>query len=304
MNANDVIESYVADVIRRVPLKERNDIGFELHTLLTEMLEERAQAAGKPADDAMVLAMLREFGAPADIAARYRAPGFVIIPPEQTRSFAWLSLTGIALQWAVSLPRVSESDYTITQWWFTWGLGAFWWPGFLSMMSLIAAWIRQWRPGDAAWTPREVDPDRVNRGAMAVGLVFYALAVAMMIAMPSITAQLPAPFPRIFEFAPGFLATRAWVVVALWLAGLAMLTAVLSKGRWTRTTRRMEIGFSIAWLVVLGWLLSIDIFVQPATNEGARFGLGIVMLIVLIGLGVSLFRMRPGLHAPKIATRH
>ena len=83
-----------------------------------------------------------------------------------------------------------------------------------------------------------------------------------------------------------------------------MLTAVLSKGRWTRSTRRMEIGFSIAWLVVLGWLLSIDIFVQPATNEGARFGLGIVMLIVLIGLGVSLFRMRPGLHAPKIATRH
>ena len=96
MNANDVIESYVADVIRRVPLKERNDIGFELHTLLTEMLDERAQEAGKPADDAMVLAMLREFGAPADIAARYRAPGFVIIPPEQTRSFAWLSLSGIA----------------------------------------------------------------------------------------------------------------------------------------------------------------------------------------------------------------
>jgi len=304
MNANDVIESYVADVIRRVPLKERNDIGFELHTLLTEMLDERAQAAGKPADDAMVLAMLREFGAPADIAARYRAPGFVIIPPEQTRSFAWLSLSGIALQWAVSLPRVAEGEQSLTAWWLTWGLGAFWWPGFLSMMSLIVAWIRQWRPGDAAWTPREVDPDRVNRAAMAIGVVSYALAVAMMLAMPAITSQLPAPFPRIFEFAPGFLATRAWVVVVLWLAGLAMLTAVLSKGRWTRTTRRMEIGFSIAWLVVLGWLMSSEIFVQPATNEGARFGLGIVMLIVLIDLGVKLFRMRPRLHAPKVATRH
>jgi hypothetical protein len=304
MNANDVIESYVADVIRRVPLKERNDIGFELHTLLTEMLDERAQEAGKPADDAMVLAMLREFGAPADIAARYRAPGFVIIPPEQTRSFAWLSLSGIALQWAVSLPRVAEGEQSLTAWWLTWGLGAFWWPGFLSMMSLIVAWIRQWRPGDAAWTPREVDPDRVNRGAMAVGVVSYALAVAKMLAMPAITSRLPAPFPGIFEFAPDFLATRAWVVVVLWLAGLALLTAVLSKGRWTRTTRRMEIGFSIAWLVVLGWLMSSEIFVQPATNEGARFGLGIVMLIVLIDLGVKLFRMRPRLQAPKIATRH
>ena len=50
--------------------------------------------------------------------------------------------------------------------------------------------------------------------------------------------------------------------------------------------------------------MSSEIFVQPATNDGARFGLGIVMLIVLIDLGVKLFRMRPRLHAPKIATRH
>ena len=39
MNPNDVIESYVADVIRRVPMKERHDIGMELHALLGEMLE-------------------------------------------------------------------------------------------------------------------------------------------------------------------------------------------------------------------------------------------------------------------------
>ena len=59
MNPNDVIESYVADVVRRVPIKERNDIGFELRALLREMLDERAQAAGTAPDDAMVLEMLR-----------------------------------------------------------------------------------------------------------------------------------------------------------------------------------------------------------------------------------------------------
>ena len=122
--------------------------------------------------------------------------------------------------------------------------------------------------------------------------------------MPSITAQLPAPFPRIFEFAPGFLATRAWAVLVLWLGGLALLTAVLSKGRWTRATRRMEIGFSVAWLVVLGWLIASQIFVQPATDEGAKFALVLVVITVVIDLGVKLFRMRPGLHAPKVAARH
>ena len=229
MNPNDVIESYVADVIRRVPLKERNDIGVELRTLLTEMLDERAQAAGQAPDDAMVLAMLREFGAPADIAARYRAPGFVILPPEQTRSFAWLSLGGIALQWALTLPRVAEGQ-SITAWWLTWGLGAFWWPGFLSMMALFAAWIRQWRTTPPAWSPRDVDPDRVHRGAMAFGLTWYAIGVALMICLPWIAAQLPEPFPRLFVYDPDFLRTRAWLIVLLWVDGLRRAGARAGEG--------------------------------------------------------------------------
>lgn len=81
MNPNDVIEAYVLDVMRRVPGKDRNDIGLELRGLLAEMLAERARAEGRAADDAMVLALLRGFGTPAEIAARYRPAGTVIIPP-------------------------------------------------------------------------------------------------------------------------------------------------------------------------------------------------------------------------------
>ena len=304
MNPNDVIESYVADVIRRVPLKERNDIGFELRALLTEMLDDRAQSQGKPADDAMVLAMLREFGLPADIAARYRAPGFVILPPERTRSFAWLSLGGIALQWALTLPRVAEGA-SIGTWWLTWGLGAFWWPGFMSMMALLGAWIRQWRTQAPAWTPRDVDQDRVHRGAFAFGLAWVVIGTSLMIAMPWISERLPEPFPHIFAFDPDFLRTRAWIVLALWLFQIALLVSVLAKGRWTRSTRRLELASTFAWLVVLGWLAtSRHIFAATLTNDGARFGLGIVFVIVLIDFGVKLHRMRPALQVPKIAARH
>lgn len=304
MNPNEVIDSYVADVVRRVPMKERNDIGVELHSLLGEMLDERAQAAGRAPDDAMVLAMLREFGAPSDIAARYRAPGFVILPPEQTRQFALLSLSGIALQWAVTLPHVSDAK-SLGAWWMTFGLGAFWWPGFLSMMALLAAWMRQWRTTEPAWKPREVDSDRVNRGAMAVGLVGYVIGVALLVGMPWITAQLPGHLARIFDFNPDFLRTRAWIVLVLYVLGFALYIAVLAKGRWTHATRRLEIIGSLAWLAVLAWLMtSDDIFVSKLTNEGAHFGLGIVFLIVLVDLGVRLYRKGPRLRAPKVAARH
>lgn len=81
-------------------MTDRNEVGLELRGLLTEMLEDRVLAAGHAAaNHAMVLGMLREFGTPAEIAARYRPPGMLVIPTKQTRSFAMLSIVGIGLQW-------------------------------------------------------------------------------------------------------------------------------------------------------------------------------------------------------------
>ena len=103
---NEVIEAYVTDVLRRLPGKDRTGIGFELRGLLNDMLAERE----RPDDDATVLAMLREFGTPQEVAERYRPPGgLVIIPASQTGSFARWALGGLLLQWALTLPRVERS---------------------------------------------------------------------------------------------------------------------------------------------------------------------------------------------------
>lgn len=53
MNPDDVIEAFVRDVMRKVPAKDRNDIGLELRGLLADMLADRAQREGRAADDAM-----------------------------------------------------------------------------------------------------------------------------------------------------------------------------------------------------------------------------------------------------------
>lgn len=301
MNSNDVIETYVADVMRRVPVSERNDIGLELLDLLTEMLADRSMAAGRATDDAMVLAMLRDFGTPAEVAARYRPPGTVIIPAEQTRSFAALAIGGVALQWALTLPAVFAGQ-PLAAWWFSWGLGAFWWPGLMVTLALLAAGLRQrvwWQP---VWRPRLVDPDRVNRTVMIFGLAWFAIGVAFMISLPWLAAALPGPLAQVFAFDPGFLQQRAWPVLLLWLGVFAVRVAVYFHGRWMPLTRRLDAAFALAWVALLVcWMVAGDIFQAQPTNGGAKAALSLVILIVVVDLAVKWYRRRTPIRVPKIA---
>ena len=304
MNPNDVIESFVVDVMRRVPAKDRNEIGLELRGLLTEMLDEREQVAGHPADDTIVLGLLRDFGTPEQIASRYRPPGMVIIPAEQTRSFALWSLGGVALQWALSLPQVFDGSLPVGTWWLTWGLGAFWWPGFMAMMSLLAAWLRSHGLFQSKWTPRIADPDRVNRGGMIAGLVGFAIAMTFMIALPWLVGLLPPHLERAFAFEPDFLQARAWPVVILWLGSFATLSLVLRNGRQTTLTRRLDLGTSLGFVALMVWWMSAgNIFVEKATNDGARGGLALVIAFIVIDIAVKLYRGRPRITAPQVSGR-
>ncbi|SDQ33812.1 hypothetical protein [Pseudoxanthomonas sp. CF125] len=298
MSSNDVIEAYVAEVMRHLPRKERNEIGFELRDLLTQMLAERTQDA---ATDDAVLDMLRDFGAPTEVAARYRPPGVVaIIPAEQTKTFALLSLGGIALQWALTLPRVFDGQ-PVVAWWFSWGLGAFWWPGFMVTMALIGMFARESGMFKRTWNPRTVDPERINRNAMAFGLAWYAIGVAFMICLPWTAALLPEPMPRIFAFDPTFLRERAPPVILLWLGGFATMFVAMLKGRWSKLTRRLSTAFALGFVVLLLWWMTAgNIFLSPATDEGAKAGLGLVVVIIVASLAYELYRRRPRIHAPKV----
>lgn len=299
MNPNDVIDAYVADVIRRVPGRQRDEIGLELHGLLAEMLDDRAQAQGRVADDAMVLAMLRDFGTPAEIAARYRPPGMLLLPPEETRTFAVLSLAGIALQWALTLPRVFDGSLSAGGWWLTQGLGAFWWPGFLAMGYLLGAWLRHKGLFQPKWRPRTVDPERINRGAMALGLFWFAIGAALVTSLPWLAPAMPGVLPQVFAFDPEFLSMRAWFVLPLWAGSFASMAWVYARGRWSPLTRKLEIGFSLAFIALLAWWLAAGpMFQAKATDDGARGALALVIAFIAADLVLRIRRRRKLLRAP------
>lgn len=302
MNPNNVIQAYVNEVMRRLPGRDRQEIGLELHGLLGEMLADRAETAGRPADDTMVLLMLREFGTPAQVAERYHPAGTVLIPAAQTRSFALFAFGGVALQWALTLPRVFGGGQPLVAWWFSAGLGALWWPGLMVMSALVAALVRQagwWQP---AWRPRMVDPDRVNRPVMLFGLVWFALGVALMASLPWIAPILPGVLPQVFAFDEGFLARRAWPVLLLWGGTFALQVAAYAQGRWSTLTRRLGVLSSLAWTALLVWWIAVGgMFQARATDDGARGALGLVVLIVVIDLASRLYRARPSLRRPSVA---
>jgi hypothetical protein len=296
MSPEDVLDAYVNDVAKRLPRAKRNDVALELRALLREELQNRADVAGRPADDAMALDLVRGFGAPEDVAQRYRTPSFVIVTPTQTASFAALAFGGIALQWLVSIPQsVSlESGRVLTTlgaWWLSYGLGAFWWPGFMIVASIIAGWIRHtWPPGANSWRPRAADSDTISRPLWALGAAGAACGFAALFGSFWVIENIaPAPVREAFEFAPGFLPIGGALTALLWSAGAVLFAVVYNEGRWRPLTRGLSLSSNIAWVALLAWCIAgAQIFRDPDANEITDAALALVVLFVLIDIGVTL----------------
>lgn len=75
-----MIDLYVTEVGKRLPLRSRKDIEAELRSTLEDMLEDRSRKAGKPVDDAMVSDLLKEYGPPDKVAATYHPTQYLIGP--------------------------------------------------------------------------------------------------------------------------------------------------------------------------------------------------------------------------------
>ena len=318
MNPNAIIETYVSDVVRRLPRAKRADVAFELRSLLGEELEGRAADTGRPADAAMATDLLRAFGSPVDVADRYRPAGFTIIRPADAPRFAQIALIGVGVQWVLSLVATYSVPIDASApggdwlsrlggWWLTWGLGSFWWPGFIVTFSLIAAWITSRR--STSYEPREpkiaeLDRDRINRTGMLLTIGLGVVGAAIVIALPTLgqwASWLPQPAIMALELDDGFLAGRAPWVILLWAATFASSVAVLVAGRWTRTTRLISVAFDGLWIaLLLWWILGGSIFVSPYADSVTKACLGLLIILIAVDGVMSVRRLTPAFTAPAV----
>ena len=76
----NLIDTYIDKIGQRLPRKPRADIEAEIRSTLEDMLADRSQKAGRPADDAMIGDLLKEYGAPDKVAATYLPTRYLIGP--------------------------------------------------------------------------------------------------------------------------------------------------------------------------------------------------------------------------------
>lgn len=306
MNANDVIESYVADVAVQLPRKQGNDVAFELRALLHEELQANAEAAGRAADAAMALELARAFGRPEDVAARYR-PTLTIIDPADGRNFLRATVIGLAIIWAVGLwanlrPLDSPWDLltVLGQWWTGTVIPSPWWPGVLVVGYGLAAWSRRRSPQKAEWQPRSGERVVGSRVGLLMGLLGFVCGVSVLVEPRWVLdffwggRAAPAAYEAL-TYTETFRHRQGPLLLLLFALNFLLLIAVLVRGRWSVAMQRLQTGISVAACAAMIWtVLDGPVLVGPSGDRAAKSYLVLIVVVTLIIFALQLRRsVRP-----------
>jgi hypothetical protein len=297
---DELIEVYVADVVRNLMPKQRGDVAFELRALLQEELQQKAREAGKLPDEEMTLALLRSFGRPAEVAARYHQP-ITLIEPADTPAFLFASIVGVSIVGAFPyVDRLRGKEVVIRDW-----PEALWWVGLMVIVFAVMGYARRRWPLKNMWKPGRLHTDFANPVRMLIAMFFGLVSLAVY-AFPGYAVELfwvdrlnPNFNADAFVFTEDF---RSWRFPWLFLLAIPILgfnIYALIRGRWTRPVRWLEIMFSISLAIQLGWhAYQGGIVVDEQADSLVRLVFVVAEISILIQVGIRAWREWGRVDAP------
>ena len=307
MTPNEVIEIYVTEVALQLPRRQRNDVAFELRALLHEELQGKAEAAGRDADAAMTTELLRAFGRPSEVAARY-LPTLTVIDPADGPKFVRATVIGLVLIWCLGLwekvlipvARGAEPLGAVGQWWVATVIGSLWWPGVLAVGFGLAAWSRRRQSPAAEWKPRAADRIHGSRAGLGLAVVGILCGVGVLLD-PRWVLDLffgGKAAPVVYEaltYTAEFRERLAPWLLLLLLLNVPIFVAVLVKGRWSAGLRRLQQGLSVVTCAAMAWILfDGPVFVAAASDRAFKLALVLTILGTLAEFAIRRFRtVRP-----------
>jgi hypothetical protein len=280
----NLIDRYVAEIGKHLPRKNRADMEAEIRSTLEDMLEERRQAQGE-VDDKMVIELLKEYGAPREVAESYIGPRYLIGPRvfpifELVTKIVVAVLIGVALAGlGLSLARSTLTGPEVLK---TIGESALGLLGGLitafGNIVLVFAILERVLPAkefeeEEKWNPAELasepDPDRVKFGEQIFELFFLALFLIVFNLYPGIIGI-------------GFFNENDWVFISPILTD-----AFFSYLPWINVLFLLQIGFNI-------YLLRQEIWNLPTRIMNILLELGSITLAIAMLRGPDLVALSAG----------
>jgi hypothetical protein len=288
MNAIEVIEAYINDTVRLLPQSQRDDVAKELRSLLNEELRARAEESGRPPDESQALSLVRNYGFPNEVAARYQPP-WTIIDPADSTSFMRAAIIGAgalivlsALSYRQPAPQAAAENLIV--------VGTLTWLGVLVAAFGAKNWVRRHWPRTARWKPR--DRDRTNRIGTAVLVPIASIFVVLYAAPAWVLDQvsrgrLNTSWAAYTDDAQRF---RLPLFIGLLVGLLALVSFVAIQGRWSRLTRRINIGLNLALAcLVLSLAVEGNVFQSSSVDQIARDVLALVAAVYVPCVGVMIY---------------
>jgi hypothetical protein len=259
----NLIDKYIVEVGKYLPRKNRADIEAEIRSTLEDMLEERKQSQGA-ADDETIIALLKEYGAPRQVAESYTGPRY-LIGPRVFPIFELVTKIVLLVLIAVSLAglgiSLSKSELAGPEFLKTIGESALGLLGGLitafGNIVLVFAILERVLPAkefeeEEKWDPAELakepDPDRVKFSEQIFEMFFLVLFLIVFNLYPGIIgigffseSQWVFISPVLTE---AFFSYLPWINVLI-LLQLALNVYLLRRGVWNVPTRIMNIALEL-----------------------------------------------------------
>jgi len=264
----NLIDRYVTEVGKHLPRKNRLDIEAELRSTLEDMLEDRGQQAKGQTDEALVEELLKEYGAPKEVAATYQIHQYLIGPKlfniyTLVLKFVLAALTlGLTIATAISLFGESMTAPELLK-----SLG-----GFATSLvgALIAAFgnvtlvfaiLERVLPAsefeeDEEWTPAELtkepEPNQVSTGEMIIGIVFTAAALIILNFYPQVVGIwnfVNGEWAQIGGLSDAFFRYLPWINLSGILT-IALNIWLMRQGIWEALTRWLHIGLEFVGIII------------------------------------------------------
>lgn len=257
-----LIDRYVAQVGKNLPAKTREDIEKELKSTLEDMLEDRAQKLDRPADEAMELELLREYGAPDKVADTYYSmqyligprmyPTFIMVLKIVFTVLGSLAVVGLV----VALGKVGfagrEFAQTLMQ-----TVGGYIGAAITAFGNVVLVFVllERFLPDSELkelkiaeeWDPttllKEQNPDIVKRGELIAEIIFTFAAVVILNFYPQIIGisfPVDGEWFTIPMFSDAFFRFLPWINLTL-LAEIILDIYLLRQNIWSRSTRLVKV---------------------------------------------------------------